>query len=95
MALSADQCLAYPNPLKGSTLWFAYACRPPARVTIDIMNVAGEKIVTLRDAPTAEGMARTPWETNRLAPGIYLFRARVEDTDGVRDFGWQKFVVVR
>ena len=95
MAVGPGQMLAYPNPLKGKTLWFYYTCRPPARVTIDIMNVAGEKVMTLTDTPPGQGLAHTSWETGKLAPGIYLYRAYIEDADGVRTFGWQKFAVVR
>ena len=95
MVIGAEKILAYPNPVKGKTLWFYYTCRVPAQVTIDIMNVAGEKITTLTDAPAATGVARTPWDVGKLAPGVYLYRARIEDADGVRTFGWQKFVVVR
>lgn len=87
--------MAYPNPLVKKTLWFIYTCRAPAQVSIEVMNVAGEKVATLKDAPTGQGMVRTHWDAAALAPGIYLYRARVEDADGVRIFGWQKFVVVR
>ena len=76
-------------------MWFYYACRAPAQVTIDIVNVAGEKIVTLTDAPAVTGMARMRWDAGKLAPGIYLYRARLEDADGERNFDWQKFAVVR
>jgi hypothetical protein len=81
--------------MKGQTLWFYYTCRPPARVSIDILNVAGEKVATLTDAPTVPGRTRTSWDAGKLAPGVYLYRARIEDADGVRTFDWQKFVVVR
>jgi hypothetical protein len=95
MSVSAGQIVAYPNPSKGKTLWFYYTVRLPAKVTIDIINVAGEKIVTLTDAPAVEGKARTSWDAGKLAPGIYLYRARIEDADGVRTFNWQKLAVVR
>ena len=95
MELGAGQILTYPNPMKGKTLWFYYHCHAPARVTIDIVNVTGEKIARLEDAPVIPGIVRTSWDASRLAPGIYLYRAHIEDTEGTRDFSWQKFVVVR
>jgi hypothetical protein len=95
MSVSPGQLLVYPNPCKGKTVWFYYTVRPPAKVTIDVVNVAGEKIITLTDAPALEGKARTSWDAGKLAPGIYLYRARIEDADGVRTFAWQKFAVVR
>ncbi|NTV52807.1 MAG: T9SS type A sorting domain-containing protein, partial [Candidatus Firestonebacteria bacterium] len=95
MAVGAGQFFSYPNPIKGKQLWFYYACQAPAQVTIDIVNVAGEKIASLTDTPAASGTARISWDASKLAPGIYLYRARIEDADGVRTFSWQKIAVVK
>ncbi|NTV52808.1 MAG: T9SS type A sorting domain-containing protein [Candidatus Firestonebacteria bacterium] len=95
LAVTPGQFLSYPNPLKGQQLWFYYTCQPPAKVTIEVFNVAGEKVLTLTDSPTNAGVVRTSYDASKLAPGIYLYRARIEDADGVRTFAWQKFAVLR
>jgi hypothetical protein len=95
MVIGSGQILTYPSPMKGKLLWFYYRCHAPARVTIDIVNVAGEKIATITDTPPVQGTARTSWDASHLASGIYLFRARIEDAEGERNFSWQKFVVAR
>ncbi len=95
MKISEGEVLVYPNPVKGKTLWFYYRCRGASQVTIEVLNVLGERVNTITDNPTEAGIVRTAWNISNVAPGIYVYRIKIAGSEGTTTIGWKKFVVVR
>jgi hypothetical protein len=74
---SVDQIVAYPNPAKGPVA-FLYKTDGDTKITIEIYSMAGERIASLRDQKSGVGTNQTIWDTNGIAPGVYLCRVQVE-----------------
>jgi hypothetical protein len=89
-----DFVQAYPVPAKGHEIWFAFFLRGPGRASIEIYNVAGEKVAVLTAAYSG-GSQFAHWDIRNVGPGIYLYRVTIEDTSGKRNLGLKKFVIVK
>ncbi len=66
----------YPNPFKQQTI-FRYELPFNAKVTIDIYDIAGRKIVTLVDKEEKSGERKLIWNVQdkygkQLSPGMYI-----------------------
>jgi len=77
LAFSAPQ----PNPAVGTTR-FEIALPGPASVRLDVFDVSGRRVRRLMDGPRGPGTAAVTFDLRddggaRLAPGIYLVRARL------------------
>ncbi len=90
-----DKVITYPSPAKGNDLWFYYTVAGPAQVRIELYNVVGEKGLVLTESHAASGNQRTRWDIRDVAPGIYFYRLRIEDAQGLRDFGVKKLVIIK
>jgi hypothetical protein len=88
--------VVYPQPAKSGRLYFYYKAPPGTKVTIDIFNVMGEKAIVLADE-TFEENRRTIWNISHVAPGVYLYRVRLDSpgADGWQESGWKKLVVAK
>ena len=87
--------LNFPNPTTGATRFtFEHKARAgtAARVSVRVFTVGGQLVRALRDGETlpsgglTSGRVTIPWDGrdedgDRLAPGVYLYKVRVE-TDG-------------
>ena len=68
----------YPNPARaGTTIRFVLAF--PAEVRIDVYDIAGRRVRTLRDEEYLPGEYEVPWDLRNedglgVASGIYLYR---------------------
>jgi len=65
----------YPNPFNPSTV-IRYQLPSGSTVTLDVYNTAGEKIVTLVDAPQSAGIHEVNFNGGTLASGMYFYRIR-------------------
>lgn len=93
--IGADQVVTYPSPGRGNRIWFYYQTGGPTKVTIEIYNLVGERCTVLTDEITEAGFSRTPWQIHDVAPGVYLFRLRLESASETRTFRLQKIVIVK
>lgn len=78
VAFTAREAVAYPQPTTGDSLYFYYPLDEPGEVEIEIFNVLGEPILTLRDAKAGLGYERTRWDIRNAAPGVYFYRLRTK-----------------
>ena len=88
---------AYPSPAKGDTVWFYFSGKDVTKVTIAIYNVAGEQVVVLNETPQwlQGNYYRTSWNIRNVAPGIYLYRLRLENPVGAKELRNQRLVIVK
>lgn len=94
----------YPNPA-GDQTWFRFEHNMPGeelQVTISIYDMGGRNIAILEETITTSGFNSTPlgWDLrdrngNRLRPGIYPYRIRIMNKDGLFTESYQKLVVIR
>ena len=73
----------YPNPFNPSTR-IAFGLPRPGNVTVDIFNMAGQKVATLFDGFQAAGRFEVTWNGkdsrgNAVGSGIYFYRLHVGD----------------
>ncbi len=71
-----------PNPFNRATR-IAYALPRSARVTIEVYNIAGQKIQTLVDQPMAAGQHETAWDGKNdagqaVSNGLYFYRLKAD-----------------
>jgi hypothetical protein len=90
--------IVYPNPAQGSAFTARVLVSAPARVTVTIFNIEGEKVVerTL-DHSWFAGSAvpfETSFSTAGLSGGVYICRIEVAG-DGWNWTGAKKFAVIR
>ncbi len=90
-----ERITVYPQPAQGDKLFFAYPLETPADVRIEIYNVAGEKVVVLEDHHPAAGTARTEWDIQHVAPGVYTYRVKYGYARGEKITSWKKLVIVK
>ncbi|MCD4812287.1 T9SS type A sorting domain-containing protein [bacterium] len=86
----------YPQPATDDTLYFYFQIDEPANITIEIMNLVGEKIKTITLARNTAGEFRHTWDIAAVAPGIYFYRVTLNYPTGKiekRDF--EKIVIVK
>ena len=75
----------YPNPFNPSTN-FKFELPKASRVTIDIYNILGQKVVTLVNSHYAAGSHIVTWNAGAsgIASGMYLAEMKVDDFRQVR-----------
>lgn len=65
----------YPNPLSHSTT-IPYELHEPTRVTIDVYNALGRRIMRVLDAFKGAGIHKQTFEAGHLAAGTYIYELR-------------------
>ncbi len=78
----------YPNPFNPSTV-IDFTLPHRAEVSIDILNVTGQRVRTLLDRSFAAGTHSVTWDGTdasgrRVASGTYFYRLTVEDRTSAR-----------
>jgi hypothetical protein len=63
----------YPNPFNPSTT-IKYALPQSGKVTLEIFNVLGEKVLTLLDAEQGAGYHQVIFKSSGLSSGVYIYR---------------------
>ena len=65
-----------PNP-SGGLVAVSWCLPSPARVHLEVVDIAGRVVARLVDQDHAAGVHVSVWDARRAAPGIYLIHARV------------------
>ena len=66
---------AHPNPLRARTR-IAFELPSTGRVTLDVFDVGGRKVVTLLDETRAAGRHVVDWSAGGRRSGLYFYRLR-------------------
>ena len=70
---------AYPNPFNPTTK-FDFALPQPADVNIEVFNVLGQKVATLKNSERMNaGYHSLSFDGDNLSSGVYLINARLGD----------------
>jgi len=92
--MPADLCYNWPNPARGESTAIRFFLNYPAEVTVDIFDIAGDPVATLR----CQGQAGVPneiiWNIKNVARGGYLAVVKAEGS-GRREQKTVKIAVVR
>lgn len=63
----------FPNPFNPSTT-ITYEIQDAARVSLDVVDLAGRIVTTLVDAPHVPGRYRVTFQAGSLSSGVYFYR---------------------
>lgn len=81
--LESSQAVVLPNPAR-DRVRFAYTVSGAAKVEIDIYRLTGERVAHIaenRDGGAGQTLT-TVWDAANVAPGIYLCRVKITDSQG-------------
>jgi hypothetical protein len=65
----------YPNPFNPVTT-IKYNLPAPAKVTLSIYNIAGERVATLINGETQSGLNKIVWDARNFSSGIYYYEIK-------------------
>ncbi|MCP4583585.1 MAG: T9SS type A sorting domain-containing protein [candidate division Zixibacteria bacterium] len=65
----------YPNPFNAQTT-ISYRLPAASRVTLDIYDILGRKIIKLVDCDQSAGSHQVAWDASGVSSGIYFYRIR-------------------
>lgn len=68
----------YPNPFNSTTV-IEYALPVSSRVTLDVHNILGQKVVNLVDEFQQAGYRSVTWYAPEVASGIYFYKLTAGD----------------
>ncbi|MEA3499966.1 MAG: YCF48-related protein, partial [Candidatus Marinimicrobia bacterium] len=68
----------YPNPFNPVTT-ISYEIPEAAKVTINIYNIAGQKVETLLSEFKQSGKYKIVWNANNFASGVYFYKIQTKD----------------
>jgi M6 family metalloprotease-like protein len=98
LAVDPSTFIVYPNPAGGSSFAVRVLVSKPARVTVTIMNLEGERVASREGRHDWPAGSAVPFEaafgTKEMASGVYLCRIEVSG-DGWSWRGSKKFAVVK
>ncbi|MFH1619842.1 MAG: PQQ-binding-like beta-propeller repeat protein, partial [bacterium] len=81
--ISGNAVYTYPNPAKGNTLTFKFRTAYDAYVTIDVYNVAGEKIARFEKSNCPAGLtSEIVWNIGNIASGVYQYKLEAKSAAG-------------
>jgi hypothetical protein len=83
LARAAAGVRCHPNPFNGRAV-IEGTVPVATRVTVDVTDLRGRRIAVLVDAERPAGPLVVPWDTRRLASGVYLVRVRIGGATAVR-----------
>src|SRR5690554_1637829 len=75
---SFSRVAVYPNPAV-STLTLEYALPAPASVTVEVFDLLGRKVMSIREEALAPGDHKSVLDVSRLPAGVYLLRVSSGD----------------
>ena len=64
---------AYPNPFNPDTT-VSFTLDQPGNITVDVFNVAGQKVDTLIESIMNTGRHDITWKAGAMSSGVYFIR---------------------
>lgn len=93
--LAANEVYTYPNPARGASLTFKFRPAYKSDVSVDVYNVAGEKVARLnKDNCPAGVTSEIVWELGKTASGVYVYRLEARSAAGSKTVE-KKLAVIR
>jgi hypothetical protein len=81
--ITSESVYTYPNPAKGDNLTFKFLVADKSYVTLDVYNVAGEKVVRLEKANCSAGVtSEIVWDIKNIASGVYVYIVKAKSASG-------------
>ncbi len=80
---------AYPNPFNARTL-IDYTLTGPARVSLEIYDILGRKLVTLDEGDRVAGSYQATWDASHLSSGVYFCKLATDSRKTV-----EKLLLIR
>jgi len=78
-----DKVYTYPNPARGDELTFKFYVADKSYVTIDVYNVAGEKVARLEKPNCPAGIvSEIKWKITNYASGVYIYKVEARSPSG-------------
>ncbi len=68
----------YPNPFNPVTT-ISYDLPRPCRVTVDIFNILGQRVIRLEDGYREAGSYQIRWDGREVASGVYFYRIQADE----------------
>jgi hypothetical protein len=68
----------YPNPFNSSTT-ISYALANDAHVTIEVFNLLGQKVETIKDEHQKAGYKTIQWDASQYASGVYFYKLTADN----------------
>jgi hypothetical protein len=65
----------HPNPARQDAI-ISFTLCTSVRISLDVFNIAGQKITILEDRVLNSGNQTIPWNTNKVAAGVYFIRLK-------------------
>ncbi len=65
----------YPNPFNPTTT-IAYSINTPSEISLEVFNIAGQKVATLYEGLQQAGDFEVTFDAGSLSSGIYLYRLK-------------------
>ncbi|MBI5744362.1 MAG: PQQ-binding-like beta-propeller repeat protein [Elusimicrobia bacterium] len=80
---AADEVYTYPNPATGGAVTFKFRVSEKSYVSIDVYDVAGQKLARLEKANCPAGLAsEITWNMGKIASGVYQYRLQAVSASG-------------
>jgi len=92
--MEKDKVYTYPNPATGDTVTFKTYLGDDATLTIDVFNVAGEKIARLANSGLAGNVVETPWNISGIASGVYIYHVEAKTPSGAKAEVTKKLAII-
>ncbi len=70
----------YPNPFNPETV-IKFSLKEKSNVTLDVYNIAGQKVAELVSGEMAKGMYEKKFNGTKLSSGVYIFRLNAQSLE--------------
>ena len=68
----------YPNPFNATTM-ISFALPKPGNVRLDVFNILGQRVTTLKNEFMEAGIHNVSWKSTDIASGVYFYRLQASD----------------
>jgi hypothetical protein len=69
-----------PNPARGDVVHFKIPLQDDADVTVEVFNVAGDKVVEFKKSGFGASVVHIPWTIRDMASGVYIYRVEAKSS---------------
>ncbi len=84
----------FPNPFNPTTI-IAYQIPVASRVTLDVYNILGQKVLEKRSGLLEPGIYREKFNMDMFASGVYIYSVTAAGSDGTRFVSSRKMLLMK